>query len=336
MTLSATNETSLCIGQTPLQVLNLVEACLAKGVEAEFVVLWRSRRIQAQMAALLSDLGVRRVTFLRVSGLPRLWLPFKLARLCLRLRGSVRRVFFGTYTSWVAVLVNLLGPEETTMVDDGQKTINILTAPHLAGLPGRAPWPLSRSFVQSASLFTFYDALATRLGRAAQPNRLTRVTELLRRSDVHGVEPLRSDEVLFIGTHIAHLYGRFEEDLQQVLASSDGRPVTYVLHRRDDEEGMRHLGQRLGFKVVRYDVPLELAFNAIWAPHHPEVWTFGTTATDTLTAMHDQLRVKVFRLDTSAFVRPRTGSAFSSTYKHYEGNDRVMVVPIPESNQPAD
>ena len=318
---------ALLIGQSPLQILNLLEAADADGVEARLLIPWSdplSRDATARLLALLRPLPT---TFLPLRGAAGLVTPLRLASLALRLRGRVRRVYFGTYTTWVSFLVNLLRAEEHVLVDDGQKTINILKAPHLVGLDRSLPWPLSRDFVHSARLFTFYDQLALEVGREARPNRLTRVTEQL--DGVGSATALGPGEILFIGTHIEDTYGPFERDLARVVTEAGQRPLTYALHRRDDEQRMRELGRRLGFEVVRFDLPLELVFNQLWLAHRPEVWTFGTTATDTLLAMHEELRVRVFRLEPGSFTRARTGEAFASIYAHQEGEPRVDLVPLP-------
>jgi hypothetical protein len=319
---------ALLIGQSPLQVLNLLEAAAADGVEGRLLIPWSAPLSRDATARLLALLGPLAATFLPLRGVAGLATPLRLALVALRLRGRVNRVYFGTYTSWVSFLVNLLGAKEHVLVDDGQKTINLLTAPHLVGLGSERAWPFSREFVRTAELFTFYDKLAAEHGRRARPNRLLRMSERLRTAGAGAAEPLGGDGVVFIGTHIEDTYGPFEEHLARVLAAAGGRPVTYVLHRRDDEGRMRKLGQRLGFRAVRFELPLELAFNQLWRPHRPEVWSFGTTAIDTLLAMHEDLRVRVFRLDPGAFTRARTGQAFASIYRYHEGIERVDLVEI--------
>ena len=327
------NSPHLGIGQTPLQVLNLVEAMWADGVEAEIFVLWRDARARTRIEELLRDLSVDGVRFLRVSGLAGKLLPLKMLWLGLLRRRSVRRVYFGTYTTWVSFLVNLLGADEHVLIDDGQKTINILTAPHLVGLDRKRGWPVSRDYVDSARLFTFYDELAKQVGRNASANRLTLTSERLRGAGNSATKALDPGGVFFIGTHIEDTYGCFEEHLARVLATAGGRPVTYALHPRDNEERMVKLGQALGFQVVRFERPLEIEFNQIWLTHRPEIWTFGTTATDTLIAMHEGLRVQIFRLDPEAFTRASTGRAFESIYAHYEGNANVELVEIPPAQK---
>lgn len=323
----AMKSVSLGICQTPLQAMNVVEAARGDGVEPVLIVPYRDESARRGVARLLDGLGVRQVTYLSSSGLSGRLLPVRAALRALRLRGKVEGIYFGTYTTWVSVFINLVGAREHVLVDDGQKTINILTAPHLVGLDRSLPWPLSRNYVHSARLYTFYDQLAREVGRQAQPNRLAWVTKQL--AGVGNAKPLGSGEILFIGTHIEDAYGPFERDLARVVTEAGQRPLTYVLHRRDNEQRMRELGRRLGFEVVRFDLPLELVFNQLWLAHRPEVWTFGTTATDTLLAMHEELRVRVFRLEPGSFTRARTGEAFASIYAHQEGKPRVDLVPLP-------
>lgn len=315
------------ISQTPLQLLNALEAAAADGQTGTILIPWAKHDSRGACESLLRHVNPRPHVFIALRGLEGLLSRFKLVLLALRLRGKVDRIYFGTYTTWVSVFINLVGAREHVLVDDGQKTINILTAPHLVGLDRSLPWPLSRNYVHSARLFTFYDQLAREVGREARPNRLTRVTEQL--AGVGSATALGSGEILFIGTHIEDTYEPFERDLARVVTEAGQRPLTYALHRRDDEQRMRELGRRLGFEVVRFDLPLELVFNQLWIAHRPQVWTFGTTATDTLLAMHAELRVRVFRLEPGSFTRARTGEAFASIYAHQEGEPRVDLVPLP-------
>lgn len=322
----------ILIGQSPLQVLNLLEVAEADGVEGRLLIPWSdplTRDATARLLELVEPVEPVRATLLPLRGAAGLVTAVRLIALALRLRGQVKRVYFGTYTTWVSMLVNLLRAEEHVLVDDGQKTINILTAPELVGLGRRRAWPFSREYVRSAELFTFYDELAAAIGRRARPNRLARMSSRLRAVVNEAFEALPCDGVVFIGTHIDDAYGPFEEHLARVLTLANGRPVTYILHRRDDQDRMEELARRLDFRAVRFDLPLELVFNQLWLPHRPEVWTFGTTAIDTLLAMHEDLSVRVFRLDPGAFRRARTGEGFASIYRHHEGMPRIELNDIP-------
>lgn len=325
----AAKPVALCIGQSPLQVLNLVEALRADGADGRFLVVYDSEDVRAQIASLLERLGVREVRFQRRHLAFRLLHPLYLAPTWWRLRGRAATAYFGTYTSWASFLVNVVGAPRSVLVDDGQKTINILQAPELVGLAGRdMPWPWSRRFVRDAELYTFYDELAASRGRVARPNRLASVSAQLMGSSVEA-RPAGPDDILFIGTHLQDGYEPFERDLERVLREAGGRRVVYLMHRRDDAGRMRELGRRLGFEPLRFDLPLELVFHRLWSQEKPQTWTFGTTATDTLQAMHPELEVRVHRLDPAGFRSARTGAAFESIYAHYATRPRTTLVPRP-------
>jgi len=320
--------TALFIGQSPLQVLNLVEASHREEEDALFLLVWDNEQTKTQIDVLLKRLGVRNVRFLRLGPALRILHPVILLPLAARLRGNVNRVYFGTYTSWASFLINLVGAKEHVLVDDGQKTINILTAPHLVGIGEKwRPWPWSRTYVQQAELFTFYDELAQSCGRRARVNRLDSVVSQLKDTTIE-VQPAGPGDVLFVGTYLQDTYGPFESDLEQVMEHAGERRLLYIMHRRDNTERMRALGARLGFEVVLFDLPLELVFHLLWSQHRPEVWTFGSTATDTLQAMLPDLRIRVFQLDPEGFTRGRTGQAFRSIYEQYVGNERTDLVAL--------
>ncbi len=320
--------TALFIGQSPLQVLNLVEASRINGEDPLFLLAWNNQQTKDQIEILLKRLGVEDVRFLKIGPILRILYPLLLLPLAASLRGRVNRVYFGTYTSWASFLINLINAKEHVLVDDGQKTINILTAPHLVGLEKKwRPWPWSRTYVHQAELFTFYDELARACGRRARANRLDSVVSQLKQSST-GVQPAGPGDVLFIGTYLQNIYGLFESDLELVIKHAGERRLLYILHRRDDEEHMRMLGAQLGFDVAKFDLPLELVFNLLWSEHRPEVWTFGSTATDTIQAMLSELRVRVFQLAPDGFTRERTGQAFLSIYEQYAENERTDLVTL--------
>ena len=317
------------IGQSPLQILNLVEAGRAYGASGPLLVVYDDEAIRRQIASLLQRLGVADVRFQRRGLAFRLGFPLALAWRYARLRGQVDTVFFGTYTTWASFLVNLLRPRRCVLVDDGQKTINIVTAPQTAGLGGRRRGgPFSRAYVDAAELFTFYDELARRHGRRARPNRLDAVADQLMAVGADAAEPAGPDDILFIGTNVTETYGPFDAAMARVKAAAGDRRLLYLMHRRDDADRLHALAARLGFEARRFELPLELVFHHLWAAHRPAVWTFGTTATDTLQAMEPALRVRVFRLARDGFTSTRLAEAFDSVYAHYGANPRVELVPL--------
>jgi len=325
-------DTSLFIGQSPLQILNLVEASRTYGKQGPLFIACETEEIRVQIESLLRRLGVSGYTLRRRNLWFRLTFPLSLGLRFLRLRGRIDTVFFGTYTGWASYLVNLLRPRRHVLVDDGQKTITIITAPESVGLgDDNARSLFSRAYVREAELFTFYDALAARHGRRAVPNRLVSVAKQLMAGSAAGTPAAGPDDILFIGTHVAHRYAPFDATMTQIIALARGRRVLYLKHRRDDPARIAALAGRLGFEVLSFDLPLELVFHRLWAAHQPAVWTFGTTATDTLQAMYEDLEVKVFRLDPAGFTTRKLRDAFDGVYRHYAENPRVELVALDQA-----
>lgn len=319
------------VGQSPLQILNLVEASRAYGLRGPMLVVYDEEAIRSQIESLLARLQVDEVSYLRRGLLFRIAFPIILALRYARLRGRVDTVFFGTYTGWASFLVNLLKARRHVLVDDGQKTINIITAPELVGLTGRRTRSLlSRAYVAEAELFTFYDELARRHGRIARPNRLASVSADLMQGGHEGIEPAGPEDIVFIGTNVIDAYAPFDEAMRQVMAAAAGRRLLYLMHRRDDPSRVGRLARSFGFEARRFDLPLELVFHHLWSAHRPAVWTFGTTATDTLQAMEPTLSVRVFRLARHGFRSMRTADAYDSIYAHYTCAPRVELVSLGE------
>lgn len=320
---------SLGIVQSPLQLLNVAEACLQDGVHPHMLVVWEDQATCEQLRRLANQTGLTDVRFQRRTPLFRLFAPILLSWWYRRHRSKVDRLYFGTFTSWAAWLVNWVRPRSLIMVDDGQKTINVIRAPHLVGLPGAwyARGPFSKAFVMRAELFTFYEETARRAGRVTRSNRLDKVSQLVHSlgSGVRSVEP---DSILFIGTNISTSYRYFARDMGVIQSAARGKRLIYLSHRRDDPALIKQLSLALGFEVVQSQLPLELVFSGLWRANKPDVWTFGSTATDTLQAMYPELKVTVFKVQVDGFHSPRLGAAFASIYQHYSQLDNVKLLAI--------
>lgn len=327
-------DTSLFIGQSPLQILNLVEASRTYGQRGPLFIVYDAEEIRTQIESLLQRLGVSDYRFQQRSLWFRLTYPVTLWLRFFRLRGKVDTIFFGTYTTWASYLVNLLHARHHVLVDDGQKTITIVTAPQAVGLGGRrSRSPFARDYVNDAELFTFYDTLAARHGRRATPNRLRSVAEQLMAGSAAGVPAVGPDDIIFIGTNVTRRYAPLECAMARVVEMAAGRRILYLKHRRDDPQKLAELADRFGFEVLSFDLPLELVFHRLWTEHRPAVWTFGTTATDTLQAMYGDLAICVFRLDQAGFTTRKLASAFETIYALYRANPRIELV---DTAQPAD
>jgi hypothetical protein len=316
-----------------LQALNAAEACNEDRQSPHWLVVYDTETVAEQIRGLLSKLGyvdlrVRRRDFLFRCFYPILFIWWYRAK-----RGRLSRVYFGTYTSWASFLINYLQVTNHTLIDDGQKTINILTAPQLVGLKRQRSWMgwFARDYVYQAEFFTFYDNLAREHGRKCRPNRLKLVSELLLDDELPLVAVDR-ETILFLGTNVLGRITDYEDVMRRVVGMAGGRRIVYLMHRKDDADYLKKLSDRLGFYSVRFDVPLELVFLRLWSLHKPEVWTFGTTAADTLQAMHNELHITLLRLPEELFTHPQLAAAFSSIYSHYKGNARVRLVDLPQKS----
>lgn len=315
---------ALCIGQSPLQLLNLVEAAHHDRVRATYLMVCDSAAQQAGCMRLLKHLGVERAHVYSRTAWFRAMYPALLGMQAAQLRGKAHTVYFGTWTSWAAFLTNAVKAPRHVLVDDGQKTINLLRAPHLVGMAPRwyrrGPW--SKDYVARAELYTYYDELAQACGRVARPNRWLHVRHAL-----HGLvaaqDPLPARSILFLGTNVTTQHAGFEGALQRVLDHAQGRPLVYWMHPADDGRYLDVLAKRLGFTVRSSEWPVELVFEQVWMPQRPEVWSFGTTATDVLQALHPDLVVSVHPLALDGFRNTTMAAAFAQIYEHYRQAPRV-------------
>ena len=167
---------SLFIGQSPLQALNLAEAYFKFGNRGVFYIVYDKDEIKKQASDILETLGIEDVAFQRRSIMFRIFFPFYITLfyiITLLRHGRPKIVFYGTYTSWASFLINIISPEKTVLIGDGQKTINIITQPKLVGLRKKyIPSPFSRSYVYRSVFFTYYDRLAEDYGLSTTRNSL--------------------------------------------------------------------------------------------------------------------------------------------------------------------
>ena len=320
----AMNGPNVFVAQTPLQLLNLIEAQKAFNKTGEVLLFYRQDYNRRHMQNLLDLYDVEQYSFFKITLLFRLiFIPRLFLRYASR-RGRVKTFFFGTYASWSAFLANLLQPDELVLVDDGHKTINILTNSEAEGVMKKRFLPcLSKSFLSRASFFTYYSDLARSLGREAVHNSLEHV---IRSSNLEELSSLDGDSIIFIGTNILHDYEGIEDVLCRITDTAQGRRVLYVMHRYDNPDLLLGLLKRDDFDVAKFDYPLELVFGALWLENKPEVWTMGTTAIDTLAIIYPEFRVKVFELDYQRFLSEKKAEGFRSLLGFYRKQPHIEVI----------
>jgi len=87
---------ALCIGQSPLQLLNLIEAAHHDQVRATYFLVCDSATQQGGCVRLLKQLGVQRAHVYSRSAWFRALYPALLGLHAAQLRGKAHTVYFGT------------------------------------------------------------------------------------------------------------------------------------------------------------------------------------------------------------------------------------------------
>ena len=324
---------SLFIGQSPLQALNLAEAYFKFGNRGVFYIVYDKDEIKKQASDILETLGIEDVAFQRRSIMFRIFFPFYITLfyiITLLRHGRPKIVFYGTYTSWASFLINIISPEKTVLIDDGQKTINIITQPKLVGLRKKyIPSPFSRSYVYRSVFFTYYDRLAEDYGLSTTRNSLEEVSRKYA-GKIHHRFDIPENDIVFIGTNILNTYGNIKEVILSIKKMAGESQIHYFSHRHDNKKILDEIEAEAGIKVVRNDAPIELIFSSIWRKNRPRVWAFSSTAVETLLLLNDELRITVFRLKPDRFQNQKTAEAFESIYSQYLKDRRITLTEAPD------
>lgn len=326
------NMKALFIGQSPLQILNLIEASYKFDKRGAFYVVYDKDEIKKQACDILETLDIEHVTFQKRSTMFRIFFPFYITLLYIKIllrQGRPEVVFYGTYTSWASLLINIISPKKTVLIDDGQKTINIVTHPSLVGLKKRyIPNPFSRSFVYRSVFFTYYDKLAEDHGLSTVRNNLEDVTKKYSGRINHDFDIPESD-IIFIGTNILSTYKNIKEVISSIKKEAGDSQIHYFSHRHDNKRVLEELEAEIGVRVVKNDIPIELMFSSMWRKSKPRVWAFSSTAVETLLILNDELRITVFRLNPEKFQNQKTAEAFESIYRQYLKEPRITLIEAP-------
>jgi hypothetical protein len=317
------------IGQSPLQVLNLAEASYNFKQTGLFYIVYDKEEIRIQISEIFETLEINSVIFQKRNFIFRIFFPLYMAALYAKIliqQGKPDSIFYGTYTTWASLIINMIRPRRTVLIDDGQKTVNVITNPHLVGLKEKyRPSPFSRQFVLQSTFFTYYDKIAQEHGLDYKRNRLENISTKYSKDERH-VFSVSSNDLIFIGTNILSAYTGIRKIMRSIKQKANGRTIYYFSHRRDKKEALEFLTNELGIKVITNSLPIELIFSSIWRSNKPEVWAFSSTAVDTLLMLNDELRISVFRLSHEGFHSKNTADAFDSIHRQYLTEPRITLI----------
>lgn len=321
---------SLFIVQSPLQLLNAIEASYALGKNGHYIVIYRNKNNLSRMRKLAELYSLNDVDYISAGLFSHFFVNFRTRMRYREIVGKVDTIIYGSLAMWAINLITYLKPKTLYMVDDGQQTVNLLVNPEATRLAKRSGKKLSH-ILSNSIFFTYYTDIAALSNVRHIPNTLEHVkTGLTQNPATPNIPPLDNNDILFIGANIFDKYNDFTGTLEKIVkhAESKRKKIFYVMHRFDCEETINILADKHNFTAVKYDYPLELIFSLLWSKNQPEVWGVGSTAIDTVLLMFPDAKVQIFSLDSTRFYKIKDRLAFSSLLSMYRTNASVDVIDL--------
>lgn len=315
----------LYISQSPLQLINNIEASLSlESGNGKHLIFIRDIQSSEAINSILKLLAPNNYTKYKVNKLLKLFYPLILGA---ETQAGYRKIYYGNTTSYTSFLINKIKVKDLVHVDDGTRTISLL---QLGGNASVFKKPalkvLDKSYLMRSKFFTYYTRQAKDAGKAYIKNSLSEVgSRIAQLKDLESMVPANQNQKIFIGTNILKSYKEIEkvfENLDKHIGLND---CIYLMHRYDDELFMEAQAQRYKFRAFKINLPIELYFKYLWQRNQPSVWTFGSTAIDTLTLLSPETRIHVIKLDEKEFKKPSLGDSFFKLYEHLKNNPMVSL-----------
>lgn len=273
--------------ESPLQLLCAAEFAASLGLRIRVAF----RLSGPQMTATAEELLKRGAPFAEVA--PYYGVPWSL--LADHRDWIIGDAFSGQFRS----AMSLLGPRTVTLVDDGAMSIHVADA-----LAGRVDY--ARPGQQESGLKTLLGGRArTRMLRLARRGRLGMYTSFADHaavaSLVHDGVEVRENGFAWLRAHAAPIalpgrrvvlgsaavvdgalgVDRYLDWLRAAAAADDdGRPASYLPHRREPDEVLARVAELPGIELVRTGLPVELALAGTTEPL--EIVSLASTAATTL------------------------------------------------------
>lgn len=315
----------LYISQSPLQLINNIEAYLQlESSHGRHLIFVRDEQSMEAIDAILELFSLKNFQKYRIKKTFRLFFPLILRN---EARKNYQKIYFGNTTSYTSFLINKINPEELVHVDDGTRTLGLLGL-HSNSEFFRKPLLgfLDKSYLRRSTFFTYYFKQARSFKKPYIKNTLSEVNRHIRQlKNIDRMVPAKESQKIFIGTNILRNYKNIENIFDKVDKEFGLKDSIYLMHRYDDSALMDSLAKRYDFKALKINLPLELYFGYLWQKNQPGVWTFGSTAIDTLTLISPETRFNVITLNSDGFLKPGLGEAFQELYEHLKHNPMVVL-----------
>lgn len=316
---------ALFISQSPLQFINNIEAQIkierGQGLHIIFV---RDKQSSDAIESITKLFDIKNYKKYRITKFFRAFFPFFLLS---ETKADYEKIYFGNTTSYTSFIINKVRPKKLIHVDDGTRTIALLKLDSDSKFykPPLFRW-LDKSYLKNSTFFTYYFSDARRSGKPHIINTLDETRKYSEKlGDLIGVSPAREDQKIFIGSNIIKTYLDIQKAFELLDKEISLKNSIYLMHRYDDESIMSSIAEKYCFQLKKINLPIELYFHHLWQKNKPGVWTFGSTAIDTLTLLSPETHFNVARLDPNRFSKDQLSKAFFDLYSHYQSQENVTL-----------
>ena len=297
---------NLFLIRSPLQALNAIEAKekLSKN-EENIVLVFYKREIDKEL--ILNTLNYSTWSKIIVKKLKPHRKLFLYFHNLLKELPSIHYCFIGDHSTLINYYMNRLEYKHLVMLEDGTATLN-----NIKLLENKTYHKMKRTsysknnffstlvknligidtrYLYNSSFFTIYNINTNIPIIKNDYNYLKGLIKKIPHKEVVFFIGSNLIEEIFISQEL------FEQQLQKVIHYYQDKNIEfiYILHRKEDLEYMTHLGERLGFKCLKFNNIIEIEFlNLGYIPS--EISTFMSTAATTLKMLYPS-RYTFFRLN---------------------------------------
>lgn len=313
----------LYISQSPLQLVNNIEASLLlEKNRGKHIIFIRDKQSNQAIDLIIEEFRLKEFKKYKINKKLKIFFPFLLTK---EKKVNYDKIYYGNTTSYTSYLINKIKPEELIHVDDGTRTL------YLLGLNDKSKYfekklfkSLEKNYLKRSTFFTYYYKEAEQKGKKYIINNLSMAQKVIeQKSYLAQVNPAEKNQKIFIGTNILNDYDGIEKIFKKINDAIELKDSIYIMHRYDDSSKMKVLAEKYDFQAIKINLPIELYFKYLWKKNKPEIWTFGSTALDTLALICPDATFNVIKLNTDRFLKPGLGLAFENIYTHLENMKSV-------------
>lgn len=320
-------KTNLFIIFTPFQLFNALEAKNRFHSHEHNILLFINKgnaKNKAQIDYILSQNTFSEIHELNyISQSDKLFNIKKINQLLARFK-PVQSVYVALFRNIAAHCINTLQPEKVVILDDGNRTLRVVSDFFSARQKNESKRFIDAlfgkktdlSFIYRACFFSIYPQIAQQVPDFIHND--YRCTQALNQH-----LPTQAQSFIIGSKLIGDTLSQADfEKIVTAICQHDDREKIYLPHRHEDIEYLENLGQRLGFKVLV--LPSILEYSLAGLGYRPEMlYSIRSTAADTLHRLY-HIPVTIFQPDVSMIV-PEKRQELALVYKHYQAQHYSMV-----------